>query len=291
MHQLFQTLLTETPVYSTATAVAMKLSEQAHGLELRRKPPCGPQIFYKHHPLLCYKILLAHGVTDEATLMAALLHDTLEPTSDPNQPGRYVEKPVLMTSDLEQHLSSAGIAESRELSKRVVDIIDELTLTESDAANKLKHQIEHASRYSQAALLIKMADHCATLMEDLFVPPADELEKRALNIERAATIAQICHENSEKRNPDKSDASNVVSGQLFDFSKRLIELSRRGAAVDEAQKVAVLEALVESLEWRVAALNHPVPAIPDSQIVFHANGHEGRGVIKVASTPSRASSL
>ncbi len=105
---------------------------------------------YINHPIAVANILLNEaGVTDEAVLIAALLHDTVEDT-DTNP------------EEIEQHFGCI-----------VRGIVDEVTDNKSlPSAVRKQQQIEHASELSGPAKLIKLADKTANLRDLATAPPA-----------------------------------------------------------------------------------------------------------------------
>lgn len=105
---------------------------------------------YINHPIAVANILLNEaGVTDEAVLIAALLHDTVEDT-DTNP------------EEIEQHFG-----------RIVRGIVDEVTDDKSlPSAVRKQQQIEHVGGLSGPAKLIKLADKTANLRDLTAAPPA-----------------------------------------------------------------------------------------------------------------------
>jgi guanosine-3',5'-bis(diphosphate) 3'-pyrophosphohydrolase len=111
---------------------------------------------YINHPLTLACILSGEGgVTDAATLCAALLHDTVEDTD--TSPG-----------EIEQAFGA-------EIRSIVEEVTDDKSLPK--AARK-RAQVEHAGHISDKAKLVKLADKIANLRDVANSPPADWPLKR-----------------------------------------------------------------------------------------------------------------
>jgi len=112
---------------------------------------------YINHPLTLACILSGEGgVTDAATLCAALLHDTVEDTDT-------------TPAEIEQTFGA-------EIRLIVEEVTDDKSLPK--AARK-RAQVEHAAHISDKAKLVKLADKIANLRDVATSPPADwPLERR-----------------------------------------------------------------------------------------------------------------
>ncbi len=106
---------------------------------------------YINHPITVARLLSEQGgVTDVGVLCAALLHDTIEDTNTTEQELREV------------------------FGDRVASIVLEVTDDKSlPKAQRKQLQIEHASRISAEAKLVKLADKIANVSDILHSPPAD----------------------------------------------------------------------------------------------------------------------
>lgn len=106
---------------------------------------------YINHPLELARVLSeVGGVSDAATLCAALLHDTIEDTGT----------------------TSAELAQSfgPEVAALVEEVTDDKALPKAE--RKLR-QIEHAATMSDKAKRIKLADKICNLTDVAHSPPAD----------------------------------------------------------------------------------------------------------------------
>ncbi len=112
---------------------------------------------YINHPLALADILAREGgISDGATLCAALLHDTIEDTDT-------------TMSDLEG-------AFGMEVASIVREVTDDKTLPKEE---RKRLQVEHAVHLSDKAKLVKLADKIANLRDVANSPPADwTLERR-----------------------------------------------------------------------------------------------------------------
>jgi guanosine-3',5'-bis(diphosphate) 3'-pyrophosphohydrolase len=111
---------------------------------------------YINHPLALARILSAEGgVTDVATLCAALLHDTLEDTKT-------------SADELEREFGA-------EVRRLVEEVSDDKSLAK---AERKRLQIEHAAHISDKAKLVKLADKIANLRDVADSPPHRWTRKR-----------------------------------------------------------------------------------------------------------------
>lgn len=104
---------------------------------------------YINHPIAVASILLNEaGIADEAVLIAALLHDTVEDTDT-------------ALEEIEQHFGPM-----------ICGLVNEVTDDKSlPSAVRKQQQIKHASELSNSAKLIKLADKTANLRDIITAPP------------------------------------------------------------------------------------------------------------------------
>ena len=106
---------------------------------------------YINHPIQVAQMLWdVGGVRDESTLVAAVLHDTIEDTA----------------TTPEEILSSFG----EQVLALVLAVTDDKSLPKPE---RKRLQIEHAPHLSTGARLIKLADKSLNLADLLYAPPAD----------------------------------------------------------------------------------------------------------------------
>jgi GTP diphosphokinase / guanosine-3',5'-bis(diphosphate) 3'-diphosphatase len=112
---------------------------------------------YINHPLAVADVLANEGgVADVTTLIAALLHDTVEDTQ----------------TTAEEIAARFG----PEVAAVVMEVTDDKRLGN---AERKRQQIEHAAAISSRAKLVKLADKICNLRDLIDVPPADwPLERR-----------------------------------------------------------------------------------------------------------------
>jgi GTP diphosphokinase / guanosine-3',5'-bis(diphosphate) 3'-diphosphatase len=113
---------------------------------------------YINHPIAVANVLANEaGVTDAATLAAALLHDTIEDTDT-------------TVDELEG-------AFGREIAAIVLEVTDDKKLPKQV---RKRLQIEHAATLSRHAKLVKLADKICNLRDMSRSPPVDwSIERRA----------------------------------------------------------------------------------------------------------------
>ena len=143
----------ETSIEATLFS-ALAFAADKHRNQRRKDPEASP---YINHPIALARVLAAEGnVTDTATLVAAVLHDTIEDTET--------------TADELRGL----------FGDRVTDVVLEVTDDKLLAkAERKKRQIEQAPFLTPQAKLVKLADKIANL-RDLGggSPPDWSLERR-----------------------------------------------------------------------------------------------------------------
>ena len=112
---------------------------------------------YINHPLALARVLAEEGgVTDTATLCAALLHDTVEDTD----------------TNIEELTSKFGA----EVAALVAEVTDDKALPKVE---RKRMQVEHAAHISDKAKRVKLADKICNLRDVASTPPADwPLERR-----------------------------------------------------------------------------------------------------------------
>lgn len=126
---------------------AASFAAHKHRNQRRKDADASP---YINHPLALARVLAVEGgVTDAATLCAALLHDTIEDTD---------------TTYDELHA---------QFGKKVADVVAEVTDDRSlPKARRKALQIEHAPHMSKRAALVKLADKTCNLRDVASHPPA-----------------------------------------------------------------------------------------------------------------------
>jgi len=131
---------------------------------------------YINHPIAVAEVLTTvGGVTDLATIQAALLHDTIEDTNT--------------TAD---ELQSAF---GEEVMNLVLEVSDDKTL---EKAERKRLQVEHANSISAKAKMIKMSDKIANVTDIINVPPEDWTDARRLEyFSWAGAVVSGCRDANE----------------------------------------------------------------------------------------------
>ena len=127
---------------------AISFAAHKHRAQRRKDAEASP---YINHPLALAHVLATEGrVKDLKTLMAAVLHDTVEDTET-------------TYDELVDHFG-----------RKVADVVMEVTDDKSLAkADRKRAQIEHAPHMSKRATLVKLADKTCNLRDVANNPPAD----------------------------------------------------------------------------------------------------------------------
>ena len=126
---------------------AIAFAADKHRDQRRKDAAASP---YINHPIALANVLANEGgIDDEAVLVAAILHDTIEDTDT--------------TAD-ELH---------RLFGKRITDIVLEVTDDKAlEKAERKRLQVEHAPHISRRAKLVKLADKICNLRDITLSPPA-----------------------------------------------------------------------------------------------------------------------
>jgi len=140
------------PISTVLAATAF--AARKHRDQRRKDADASP---YINHPIALADTLSNEaGITDAATLAAALLHDTIEDTDT--------------TFDELKAAFGAQVAEI------VAEVTDDKSLSRSE---RKRLQVEHAAAISPRAKLVKLADKICNLRDMGSAPPADwPLERR-----------------------------------------------------------------------------------------------------------------
>lgn len=127
---------------------ATAFAADKHRNQRRKDADASP---YINHPIALADVLANEGnVADEAVLVAALLHDTIEDTE----------------TSMEELVAQFGL--------EAADIVGEVTDDKSlPKAERKRLQIEHAPTISGKAKLVKLADKICNLRDIAACPPAD----------------------------------------------------------------------------------------------------------------------
>ncbi|ALG69104.2 HD domain-containing protein [Beggiatoa leptomitoformis] len=134
---------------------ALRFSADKHRDQRRRDKQVSP---YINHPINVATLLWEEGgVHDIVTIVAALLHDTVEDTNTTNQ-----EIQTLFGTD-------------------VLNVVQEVTDDKSlEKAERKRLQIEHAPHKSTRAKLVKLADKICNVQDILYMPPQTWSTERCL---------------------------------------------------------------------------------------------------------------
>jgi len=147
---------------------AIQFSAEMHRDQRRKGVDASP---YINHPIEVAAMLAnIGGVQDEATLAAAVLHDTVEDTRT-------------SPAELEATFGAA-------IRRLVQEVTDDRSLPKAER----KHlQAEHAPQLSPSAKLIKIADKISNVREVTDSPPADwSLERRREYLDWAERVVAGC---------------------------------------------------------------------------------------------------
>ena len=126
---------------------AIAFAAAKHRNQRRKDAEASP---YINHPLqLAHVLATEGGISDLKTLMAAVLHDTVEDTETSYD--ELVERFGKRVADV------------------VMEVTDDKTLVKED---RKRRQVEHAPHMSKRAALVKLADKTCNLRDVAKSPPA-----------------------------------------------------------------------------------------------------------------------
>lgn len=145
---------------------ADRFAERAHAGQYRKGAPGAPKVPYIEHPRAVAKILRDEaGVTDDAMLQAALLHDTME---------------------------DCGVTHAHlvaEFGHDVADLVAELTNDPTvPKAGKTAAQVAKAGKMSARARAVKVADKTANLRDLVSSPPDWPSERKRQYFDDARSV-------------------------------------------------------------------------------------------------------
>ena len=147
---------------------ALEFSADKHRNQRRKDIEASP---YINHPIKVTHILAKEGgVEDQTTLIAAILHDTIEDTE-----------------------TTAPELESI-FGRNVRELVDEVTDDKSLPKKERKRlQIEHAKHSSTQAKMIKIADKICNIKDIMESPPKDWSKERKIQyLDWSEKVVQAC---------------------------------------------------------------------------------------------------
>ena len=159
---------------STDILAAIHFASGKHRTGRRKNKAKTP---YINHPIaVAHHLATVAGVSDSATLIAAVLHDTIEDTETTRE-----------------ELDATFGVEIRQL---VEEVTDDKTL---EPPVRKQRQVEHASKLSDRAKLIKLADLTCNLKDVLDDPPASwSNERRMKYLEWTDQVVAACRSSNKK---------------------------------------------------------------------------------------------
>jgi guanosine-3',5'-bis(diphosphate) 3'-pyrophosphohydrolase len=153
---------------------AIAFAADRHRRQRRKDAEASP---YINHPIAVATVLAVEGeVSDEVTLLAAALHDTVEDTQTTFE-------------ELEEHFGP-----------EVAGLVRELTDDKSASKKERKRlQIEHAPQASSRAKQLKIADKICNIRDITVSPPADwSLERRSEYLTWSEQVVAGCRHVNAK---------------------------------------------------------------------------------------------
>jgi guanosine-3',5'-bis(diphosphate) 3'-pyrophosphohydrolase len=146
----------------------LQFAAQKHRSQRRKDVEASP---YINHPIEVATLLATRGsVADLPTLMAAVLHDTIEDTET-------------TAEELEEHFGP-------EVRALVLEVTDDKRLPKDE---RKRLQIDHAPLRSAKAKMIKLGDKIANVRDVTDTPPADwGVNRRREYLEWTEQVVQGC---------------------------------------------------------------------------------------------------
>ncbi len=151
-----------------AILATLRFAARKHRDQRRKDVESSPYI--NHSIAVAETLSGVGGVTDLATLQAALLHDTVE--------------------DTETSFEELETVFGREIRDLVSEVTDDKTLPKEE---RKRLQIEHASHLSRKAKLIKLADKICNVRDVANAPPADwSMQRRSEYLDWSERVVAGC---------------------------------------------------------------------------------------------------
>lgn len=153
---------------------ALNFSAQKHRNQHRKGMEASP---YINHPIGVAHVLVKDGVVeDETTLIAALLHDTIEDTDATEE-------------EVEEKFG-------KEIAELVMEVTDDKRL---EKQKRKDLQVKHAPLLSRRAKMIKIADKVCNIRDILERPPRDwSLERKQEYLDWSRRVVDGCRGCNEK---------------------------------------------------------------------------------------------
>ena len=147
---------------------AIEFASRKHSTQRRKDKDASP---YINHPIVVTHLLAdTGGITDLVTLMAAVLHDTVEDTQ----------------TTAEEIEAQFG----RTVRKLVEELTDDKSL---EKAERKRLQVDHAPTLSKRAKAIKLADKIANVQDVTDAPPANwDLARRIEYLDWTEKVVAGC---------------------------------------------------------------------------------------------------
>ncbi len=160
--------MTQTSEYSLELLGALDFAAQMHRNQRRKGVDQQP---YINHPIQVAEVLASVGlIADQATLIAAILHDTIE--------------------DTEATPKELGGRFGVEVCDLVLEVSDDKSIPKDE---RKRLQIEHAAQLSDKAKLIKIADKICNVRDIGLTPPEGwGVERRRGYFDWAEKVVHAC---------------------------------------------------------------------------------------------------
>lgn len=162
------------PVNTTILLKAVQFAAVKHQRQRRKDVDASP---YINHPIAVAHLLAdIGGISDIDTLVAAVLHDTIEDTET-------------TAPELQEHFGQT-----------VREVVEEVTDDKGqDKSVRKQLQIEHAARLSRRAKMIKLADKIANVHAVTETPPAHwDLARRSAYLDWTEKVIAGCRGTSDR---------------------------------------------------------------------------------------------
>ena len=152
---------------------AVEFAADKHRDQRRKNAEASP---YINHPIQVAELIVrVGGVEDLATLVAAVLHDTVEDTE----------------TSFEEIEQAFGL-EVRDL---VAEVTDDKSLEKNE---RKRRQVEHTSHMSKRAKVIKIADKTCNVRDIAMSPPKGwDMARRKEYLNWASRVIEGCRGNNE----------------------------------------------------------------------------------------------
>lgn len=180
---------------------------------------------YDVHLHLVHRLLKEAGVTDPALLCAAFMHDMIEDCKDA-QGQKYTQESL--KEEFATRLVDNGAVFENDSIDKTLALVKEVTNPPKVDMHLGKRLHQTSKQLSSEAKLLKIADQCASLIEDVMIKSQKE-DSLLEFTSKARDVVVACQENNPANN-----FLRAVENDYFGHAMALLRLKKNFPALDGA---------------------------------------------------------